>query len=69
MRRSRGETVEHTASPDFPLVVNIHGSGRNTPDTRDGWIEFTEAEQVVILASLFPAELGQHRGARQYDAF
>ncbi|KAK4946594.1 hypothetical protein LTR10_014446 [Elasticomyces elasticus] len=41
--------------PQLPLIVNIHGTGRNAESCRDRLIDFANKEHVAVLAPLFPA--------------
>ncbi|KIV81814.1 hypothetical protein PV11_03968 [Exophiala sideris] len=42
--------------PQLPLIVNIHGTGRNAESCRDRLIDFADKEHVAVLAPLFPAD-------------
>ncbi|UOQ56985.1 hypothetical protein MUN78_15175 [Leucobacter allii] len=42
----------------YPLVVAIHGTGRDAPRLRNEFIAIAEAEQCVVLVPLFPAGIG-----------
>jgi len=41
--------------PSLPLIVNVHGTGRNAERCRDRLIAFCDSERVAVLAPLFPA--------------
>ena len=41
--------------PKIPLVVNIHGTGRDVGSCRRRLIDFARTERCAILAPLFPA--------------
>lgn len=41
--------------PRLPLIVNVHGSGRNAESFRNHLIDFADREHVAVLAPLFPA--------------
>ncbi|KAI1609905.1 poly hydrolase [Exophiala viscosa] len=41
--------------PCLPLIVSIHGTGRNAENCRDRLIDFADKEHVAVLAPLFPA--------------
>lgn len=51
----RGYAVD--CGEPWPLCVVVHGSLRNAAGFRDGFAAFADAERVVLLAPLFPAEV------------
>ncbi len=41
----------------YPLIVAVHGTERGATEYRDGFSEFAETHQAIVLAPLFPANL------------
>ncbi|KAH8812948.1 hypothetical protein F5884DRAFT_751246 [Xylogone sp. PMI_703] len=58
--RSTGNTKDIDPKyllPPLPLIVNVHGTGRDAQKCRDRLIEFADTERAAVLAPLFPAGL------------
>jgi len=43
--------------PRLPLMIDVHGTGRNAGSCRDRLIDFADTHHVAILAPLFPASI------------
>lgn len=52
--------------PPLPLVVNIHGTGRNAEKCRDCLKAFAHSERVAILSPLFPAGIDSYTDLDNY---
>lgn len=52
-------------SADDPIIVVMHGGGRNSADYRDAWIELADQYCVLVLAPEFPSKAFPH--ARGYN--
>ncbi|KAE9367205.1 alpha/beta-hydrolase [Stipitochalara longipes BDJ] len=52
--------------PPLPLIVTIHGTGRNAEVCRDRLIDFAHSERVAILAPLFPAGIESYNDLDNY---
>lgn len=52
------ESYDEEHPGEYPLVVAIHGTGRDATRLRNEFIEFAEAEQCFVLVPLFPAGVG-----------
>jgi hypothetical protein len=46
--------------PLLPLLINIHGTGRDAEKCRDRLKDFAHSERVAILAPLFPAGIDSY---------
>ncbi|WP_201023681.1 hypothetical protein [Leucobacter sp. G161] len=53
------ESYDEAEPKDYPLIVAIHGTGRDATRLRNEFIEFAEAEQCFVLVPLFPAGIGE----------
>ena len=52
--------------PRLPLLVNIHGTGRNAEKCRDLLIPFAKQERVAVLAPLYPAGIDSYDDLDNY---
>lgn len=52
------ESYDELHPAEYPLVVAVHGTGRDATRLRNEFVEFAEAEQCVVLVPLFPAGIG-----------
>lgn len=43
---------------EYPLVVCMHGSSRDAEGLRNRWAQLAEKEGFVVLAPLFPVDMG-----------
>ena len=55
----RARALVEPAIPDkpFPLLVVVHGSGRDAGTVRDAWAPWAEDHGVIVLCPLFPMSL------------
>lgn len=53
------ESYDEEEQGEYPLIVAIHGTGRDAPRLRNEFIAFAEAEQCVVLVPLFPAGISE----------
>lgn len=49
------ESYDEHDPAEYPLIVAIHGTGRDATRLRNEFAEFAEAEQCFVLVPLFPA--------------
>ncbi|MEU0966812.1 alpha/beta hydrolase [Streptomyces sp. NPDC005917] len=49
-----------------PLVIAVHGTGRDAMNYRDGLADFAEAHQCIVLAPLFPAGIEDRNDVDNY---
>ena len=56
-RRAAGEDTFGQHTKTFPLVVVVHGSGRDAQGLRDAWSAMAEKEEFVLLSPLFPCDM------------
>lgn len=51
----------HTEDNDrrYPLVVVVHGTDRTVEAYRDGFVDFCEKHQCIVLAPLFPCGIAE----------
>lgn len=52
--------------PLLPLLVNVHGTGRNAEQCRDCLKDFAHSERVAILSPLFPAGIDSYTDLDNY---
>jgi len=52
--------------PPLPLIVNVHGTGRDVERCRDQLIDFANSERIAVLAPLFPAGLDGYMDLDNY---
>ncbi len=53
------ESYDEAGTASYPLVVVVHGTNRTAQEYRDAFVDFAEAEGVIVLAPLFPAGIGE----------
>jgi pimeloyl-ACP methyl ester carboxylesterase len=53
-------------SQKIPLIVSIHGNGRNAERCRDTMIDLADRERAAILAPLFPAGINDPNDMQNY---
>lgn len=53
------EDYDETASDVYPLVVVVHGTGRDAQGYRDQFVEFAEEHRCIVFSPLFPAGIGE----------
>lgn len=49
---------DETATDVYPLVVVVHGTGRDAQGYRDQFVEFAEEHRCIVFSPLFPAGIG-----------
>ncbi|RXK34824.1 hypothetical protein M231_07925 [Tremella mesenterica] len=55
-RRAKGVDTQGEGTTSYPLLVLIHGSGRDAESIRERWAGWAEEKGVVLLAPLFPCD-------------
>lgn len=53
------ESYDESGAQRYPLVVLMHGSGRNVSQLRDQFADFCEQQQCIALVPLFPAGIDE----------
>ncbi|HEY7688817.1 MAG TPA: alpha/beta hydrolase [Dongiaceae bacterium] len=49
------EDYDETGDKTYSLAVTVHGTGRSAAAYRDGFADFADANDCIVLAPLFPA--------------
>jgi pimeloyl-ACP methyl ester carboxylesterase len=57
-----------TPEAEMPVMVAVHGTGRNVGELREGFIPFAERHDLIVVTPLFPAGIDDPDDVHNYKA-
>ncbi|PRX46925.1 esterase/PHB depolymerase [Prauserella shujinwangii] len=57
-----------TPEAELPVLVAVHGTGRDVGELREGFVPFAERHGVIVVTPLFPAGIGDPDDVHNYQA-